>query len=506
MKKSFSLFLVITMIITMLSVSFSVGATYADSKVTDKLYSEVYYLQSLDNDTVFFEKNADKKMPAAAFIKLIASVVAIEKWGNLEEKVTVTRENLALVKYDYGMRTASYKEGEKISKKELIDCLIIYSANDAVSIIAKEVSGSLQAFIGEMQALADKAGCTSTKIKNIHGFDQDGQYTTARDVAKFMKYALTYPVFADAISADSVTLKATSQNDERTYTSSNKMKKSTISDYYHPSVTGGKYTATDDAGECAAIITNMDGYSYLAITLGGKLKHVDNDGVEENTCFTDIKVMLNWVYENIRFRVIASQDQTTAVVKVKAGKDTDKVRLVPEKEISALVPASVTPGSVMFEIVEDSVKKNITAPVKAGEVMGQAKIYYAGTELATINLVAAQNVERSFTGYIMSKISALVGSTVFMVLTILLFLASVAYLVMMMSKFYGWDKKILAAKSLVDANVKNIPVKKTPQKKAPARKAPANKTPVKKTPVKKAPVKNMQKSPVKKQPPKGTKK
>ena len=90
MKKSFSLFLVITMIITMLSVSFSVGATYADSKVTDKLYSQVYYLQSLDNDTVFFEKNADKKMPAAAFIKLIASVVAIEKWGNLEEKVTVT--------------------------------------------------------------------------------------------------------------------------------------------------------------------------------------------------------------------------------------------------------------------------------------------------------------------------------------------------------------------------------------------------------------------------------
>ena len=506
MKKSFSLFLVITMIITILSVSFSVGATFADSKVTDQLYSQVYYLQSLDNDTVFFEKNADKKMPAAAFIKLIASVVAIEKWGNLDEKVTVTRENLALVKYDYGMRTASYKEGEKISKKELIDCLIIYSANDAVSIIAKEVSGSLQAFIGEMQALADKAGCTSTKIKNIHGFDQDGQYTTARDVAKFMKYAMTYPVFAEAISADSVTLKATSQNNERTYTSSNKMKKSTISDYYHPSVTGGKYTATDDAGECAAIITNMDGYSYLAVTLGGKLKHVDNDGVEENTCFTDIKVMLNWVYENIRFRVIATQDQTTAVVKVKAGKDTDKVRLVPEKEISALVPASVTPASVMFEIVEDSVKKNITAPVKAGEVMGQAKIYYASTELATINLVAAQNVERSFTGYIMSKISALVGSTVFMVLTILLFLASVAYLVMMMSKFYGWDKKLLAAKGFVDANVKNIPGKKVTQKKAPTKKAPSKKAPVKKTPVKKAPVRNMQSSPVKKQPPKGTKK
>lgn len=500
MKKIFSILLIITMIIAMASVSFGAGATFADSKVTDTLLSKVYYLQSLDNDTVFFEKNADKKMPAAAFIKLIASVVAIEKWGNLDETVTVTKENLSLVKYDYGIRTASYKEGEKVSKRELINCLIVYSANDAVSIIAKEVSGSLDAFIADMQALADKIGCTSTKIKNIHGFDEEGQYTTAKDIAKFLQYALEYPVFSDAISADSVTLKATSENSERKYLSSNKMKNSSISDYYHSSVTGGKYTATDNAGECAAIITNMDGYSYLAITLGGKLEHVDKDGVKENTCFTDIKTMLNWVYENIRYRVIASQDQHAAVVKVKAGKDTDKVRLVPEKEISALVPSSVTPASVMFEIVEGSVKKNITAPVKAGEIMGQAKVYYANTELATINLVAAQDVERSFSGYIMSKISGLVGSTGFMVLTILLFFASVGYLAMIMSKFYGWDKKILANKNVSGIMSK---AKTTNAKRAPQTKTAVKKTAVKKAPVKKVPVK---KAPVKKQSPNGTKK
>ena len=219
--------------------------------------------------------------------------------------------------------------------------------------------------------------------------------------------------------------------------------------------------------------------------------------------------MILWVYENIRYRVIASQDQTAVVVPVKAGKDTDKVRLVPEKETSALVPASVTPASVMFEIVEGSVKKDIVAPVKAGQVMGQAKIYYAGTELATINLVAAQDVQRSFTGYIMTKISSLVGSTAFMILTILLFLASVAYLVMMMSKFYGWDKKLVAVKGALDTvtNGKKAPAKRPPQKKAvtksvPTKKAPARKAPANKTPVKKVPA-NKTKAPVKKQVPKG---
>ena len=96
-------------------------------------------------------------------------------------------------------------------------CLVVYSANDAVSIIAHEISGSVEGFVKEMQALAEKAGCTSTQIKNIHGFDEDGQYTTARDGAKFMQYALGYPVFTEAVSADSVTLKATSQNEERSF-------------------------------------------------------------------------------------------------------------------------------------------------------------------------------------------------------------------------------------------------------------------------------------------------
>ena len=461
MKKTVSFLLVSALIFAMLISAFSAGAVFAGEDVTDKLLSSAYYLQSLDDDTVFFEKNADKKMPAAAFVKMFAAVVAIEKWGDLDEKVTVTSKNRSLVKYDYGVRTASYKDGEKISKKELINCLVVYSANDAASIIAYEISGSVEGFTAEMQALAQKIGCTSTQFKNIHGFDENGQYTTARDVAKFMKYAMTYPVFAEAVSADEVTLAKTSLNEERTFKSSNKMKNAAIADYYHQAVTGGKYTATEKAGECAAVVTNMDGYSYLAVTLGGKLKDIDSDGVKENSCFTDIKRMLNWVYENIRYRVVASPDQSVCVVNVKAGKDADKVRLVPEKETSALVPSGVTPASVMFEIVEDSIRKDITAPVEAGEVLGQAKVYYAGIELLTVNLVAAQTVERSFTGLIMSKVSDLVGSTAFMVLTILMFLAAAGYLFMIMSKFYGWDKKIekaMAAK------------KPQTQKKAPARK------------------------------------
>lgn len=434
------------------------GAVFDSGTVTAKLKSDVYYMESLDEDTAFFDRNSSKKVPAAAFVKILAAVTAIEKWPELDEKVTVSEKNLSLVEYGYGIRTALYKAGEKVSKRELIDCLVIYSANDAASIIAYEISGSLEAFIKEMQATADKIGLTSTVVKNIHGFDEDGQYTTARDIARMLKYALNYPVFVEAFSASSVTLKKTSLNEERTYNASNKMLNATISDYYHSSVTGGKQTMTDKAGECIAVVSSKDGYSYLTVVLGGKLTDVDKDGVDENTCMTDAKKMLNWVYENIRYRVVASPTQHVAMVEVASGKGTDKLRLVPEKETSALVPANATTASVLFEVVEGTVPESVKAPVKAGDIIGQANILYAGQILAKINLVAANDVSLSFTGLIMNTTRAIMTSWVFIIIVALATVGCIGYLLMS----YNTYKKRERQKKAIQARIQR---KQAQQKK-----------------------------------------
>ncbi len=425
MKKVIALLL---MALIIWGCAFSGFATFDSGELTESIESPVYYLQSLDEDTVFFQKDADKKVPAAAFVKLLSAIVAIEKWPNLDEKVKVTTDNLSLIKYDYGVRTALYKPGEQVSKRELLNCLMVYSANDAASIIAYEISGSLDKFISEMSAVASKAGCTSTAIKNIHGFDEEGQYTTAKDIAAIIKYGLQYQAFSDSLSMTSVTLSATEQNSERTYTSSNKMKNTTIPDYYHSAVTGGKHTSTEKAGECIAVVSNKDGYSYLTVVLGSKLKDIDNDGVNENTSMTDAKKLLNWVYDNIRYRAVVSPTQTVSVIDVVAGKGKDSLRLIPEKEKSALVPSKVTSASVLFEVVEGTVPETVTAPIKAGDYMGQAEVYYAGTLITTINLIAAEDIELSTVRLIMSGISKVVSSKAFLIISGLAFLLCLLYL------------------------------------------------------------------------------
>lgn len=416
MKKLFAFLLVILCVFSCFSLTGS--ALFDSGTVTSQLRSKIYYMENLDEGTVFFEKNSNEKVPAAGFVKVLAAVVAIEKWGNLDGNIKITEKNLNLIDYEYGMTTALYEEGETVSKRELFDCLVVYSANDALSVIAYEIAGSEAKFVQEMQNLAVKIGCSSTSIKNIHGFDQEGQYTTAADVAKIIKYAINYPAFNEAFSASEVVLKQTDKNEARTYSASNQMKNAAIADYYHSSVTGGKQTSTDLAGECIAVISNADGYSYLTIVLGGEYTDIDDDDYDENTSMTDAQMMLDWVYENIRYKVIASPEQTVATVDVIAGKGSEKLRLVPEKETSALVPLTATPASVMFEFADGKAPESVVAPVKNGDIIAQANVYYAGQKLTTVNIVAADSVKLSFGGLVVAGIKSVVGSVVFLILSL----------------------------------------------------------------------------------------
>ena len=441
MKKITAFAVSLMLILSLAGLSITAGADFNDQEgATKGLRSDIYYMISLDDSTELFSKNADKKVAPAAFVKTLAAMVAIEQWGNLDEIITVTDESLALVKYEYGIRTAAMRSGESYTKRTLIDTMLIYSANDAASIIAYNISGSVEAFVKQMNDLAAKIGCTDTVIKNIHGFDEEGQYTTAADVAKILKYSLNSPVFAEAFSATSVTVPATSLNSERTYPSGNKMMTATIPDYYHSSINGGKATSTDEAGECIAVTSSQDGYSYLTVVMKGKLADVDKDGINENTSMTDARQLIDWVYDNIRFKVIATATQTVSVVNIVAGRDTDTLRLVPEKETSALVPAKAASNSVLITPVEDTVPERIVAPVSQGDVICRAKVYYADKEIATINLVAAEDVGLSVFRLFMDKIASLLSSTVFIIIEAAALIVVVTYIVLFAMKYLNGKK------------------------------------------------------------------
>ncbi len=476
------------------SLAFTGSAVFDSGEVTDQLKSEAYFMQSLDEGTVIFKKNEDKKLPMAGYVKIVAAVTALQKWPDLDEKVKITEENLSLIKYDYTVRRAGYKAGESVSKRELINSLVVYGANDSASVIAYEISGSFDAFITEMNSTVKSVGCESTAIKNLTGFDVDGQYTTASDIAKLVKFAMDIPAFSEAFSATSVTLKQTDLNSERTYQASNRMRNKNVPDYYHESVNAGKQTSTEKAGECISVISAQDGYTYIVVVLKGHLEDVDRDGVNENTAMTDAKKMLDWTYKNIRYRVVVSPSQVVAVIDVVAGKGTDVVKLVPEKEGSALVPANATPASVLYEVIPTSAPEKLRAPVKQGEVIAKAKVYYAGQVLSEVNLVAQETVKLSFFGLIATGISAIMTSTFFILVVGIAALAALGYFALLLKK-YLIDTGVLTSKTPVKSAAQKPSAKKPAAKSAPVKRAPTGKTPQRNGAASKAGAKSAPKKP-----------
>jgi D-alanyl-D-alanine carboxypeptidase len=106
--------------------------------------------------------------------------------------------------------------GNAVTMQDALNLLIVKSANDIAIAIAETVSGSVEPFVGEMNALAQELGMSATNYVNPHGLFSPAQVTSARDLAIL---ALTirrhYPQYAEIFATSVVELgdrKLESQN------------------------------------------------------------------------------------------------------------------------------------------------------------------------------------------------------------------------------------------------------------------------------------------------------
>ncbi|MFI3140989.1 MAG: serine hydrolase [Clostridia bacterium] len=432
-RKIYHLFCPLIIILSMMIPNFQAIA-FEDSDLQDELYCDYYIVQNLDDGSVVMEKNSDVQIAAAGFIKVVAGIVALEAWSDLSEEINITALSLSLIDYDYGVTTAGLEVGTTITKSELLDYLLIYSANDALSVIAYYVSGGFTDFIASMNTLVQEIGCENTNIINMTGFDTDDQYTTAADVSKIMTYGMNYSYFSQCLATTEMVVGVDDEGEDEIYYSTNKMMTSTITDYYHSSITFGKHTSTDLAGQCIAVHTTQDGYSYMVVVMQGEYLDIDDDDTLENTCMTDAQALIDWAYDTLKFKVVAESGQIVASVDVTGSADAQSLQLVTIKEITALVPSLTTSASVLIVPQEDSLPESVQAPIEEGDFICTASVMYAGYEILEIELVAGASVEYSLSQVILAKFSSFVGSLYFLIASGVCFLITVIILILKISK------------------------------------------------------------------------
>ena len=73
--------------------------------------------------------------------------------------------------------------------EDLLEALLLESANDAAVALAENISGSREAFVEEMNDRAAELGLDHTSYANPIGLDEAGNYSTARDLATLARDA-----------------------------------------------------------------------------------------------------------------------------------------------------------------------------------------------------------------------------------------------------------------------------------------------------------------------------
>jgi len=131
---------------------------------------------------VLFEKNSHDKLPMASMTKVMSMLIIMENIenGNLkyEDKVIISKNASGM-----GGSQVFLQEGEEYKVKDLLKCIAVSSANDAVVAMAEKISGSVDAFVKLMNKKAKELGLENTNFANPHGLDNENHYSTASDMA-----------------------------------------------------------------------------------------------------------------------------------------------------------------------------------------------------------------------------------------------------------------------------------------------------------------------------------
>ena len=394
------------LVILLISILPGITGTVAHAAYNDEVSfkSDIVYMENLDQGTVIFNQNSTKKTAMASLTKITTAIIVLENVKDLDTKITV-KQSVMDTLANTNSSTAGLVAGEVLTVRQLLNLMMVHSANEAASILADYVGGSIDGFVDMMNQYVKKLGCKNTHYMNPHGLDEDGHYTTAEDLAIITKHALQNDTFKKIVGQSSYTLEATNKRDSITYSNTNYLM-NTGSAYYYEACKGIKTGTTEEAGHCLVSYATKNGYTYLCIIISGPTAYKAAAG-QYNNAFSDTVKAYKWVFSNIKLKVVAEPTEVVTVANIALGRKVDTVQLVPSQEITALLPSDVDASGVSIEPIEGTIDPDLKAPVKQGDKIGEANVLYAGDVLCTIDLVAATTVHRSFFGTIWYLIKSL---------------------------------------------------------------------------------------------------
>ncbi len=379
-------------------------------------------------DVILYEKKAGDVHAPGSMMRYMVLAYALhraEEKGLDPDKATGTYKQEMFDRYvaGTGVPTANMNFGEKWKLRDLMAVSFMQSASDTLVTLAVAIDGSVSKFIAGMNTLAKEIGCEYSHFSNLTGLDSLGQYTTARDMYRIVRYCQQFSAFEDLAGNYMVTVKPVSGGQKRTIVSANELLQSSSPHYYSP-IVHSRTGLSEHEGRTCASVARDSGYEYLVVVLGCK----ETPGTI-GCHYTDTKTLFRWAFNQFEYTTVLAKSELIATVPLDLAWSTDRLNLVPANEVATVVDANLDTKQIIRKVTlnDDRVK----APVKKGDVLGRVElIINVNQKIGEADLVAGDTVNRSFLLWIWSGIAGIFTSVWFWLGFLLLVLLLGGYIVL----------------------------------------------------------------------------
>lgn len=339
----------------------------------------VILMEASTGKTVY-EKNADETLHPASITKIMTLILIFDALSEnkitLDENVTVSEHAASM-----GGSQVFLEAGEKQTVNTMIKCISVASANDASVAMAEHIWGSEQTFVDKMNERAQGLGMSGTHFVNCCGLDTDGHMMTARDVAIMSRELITrYPQIHEysGIWMDTITHSTRRGESEFGLSNTNKLIKQ------YEWATGLKTGSTGLAKCCLSATAEKDGIELIAVVMAAP---------NSKTRFKDAITLLNYGYGVVDiYRDNAWLSQEKIVVH---GGKSDSVTCRKNNEFAYVFTEDTDTDRIKCT---EEYADGLDAPVYEGDVVGQMVYELDGNILGTVDIVAADTVEKAGLG------------------------------------------------------------------------------------------------------------
>lgn len=256
--------------------------------------AEAYIVMDAATGQVLIEKNSQKQEYPASITKIVTLGLALEAYPDYQQAL----QNPVEVSYGathslfYNSSHVALTENEVVSFGDLLYATQIRSANDAANVLAEYLAGSNEAFADRMNQKVTQLGLQGSHFVNPSGLPNEQHYTTAYDMARLTRWALSVPGFRDLFGATKYVMGPTNkQVAEREFYADNLMLLPESGRYYE-GIIGGKQGFTTDAEYTLATCARRGDVELICIVL----KCSQNDVKYDST-----QALLDYCFNNFQY-------------------------------------------------------------------------------------------------------------------------------------------------------------------------------------------------------------